>query len=187
MSVLIYAGSAQFIGIALLSSEAGYGEIASVILLLNARHMVYGLSVMDKLSEARKAKPYLIFALTDETYGLLTTSVPPPGVDHGHYYFWISVLNHSYWVTASIAGYLAGRVLPVSTEGLGFALTALFVVLFIEQWKNCKVKLPFISAAACGVAALILIGPKNMLVVSIVSAIGIVLLLKKVIELREPA
>ncbi len=182
MSILVYAGSAQYVGISLLASQAGYGEIASVIFLLNARHMVYGFSVMDKLSVTGKAKPYMIFALTDETYGLLTTTSPAPGIDEGRFYFWIASLNHLYWVAASVAGFAVGRVIPVSTEGLDFALTALFVVLFIEQWKSCRVKIPFYIAAGCGVLALIMIGPKNMLVTSIISAIGIILLLKKAIE-----
>ncbi len=186
MSIFIYAGSGQFVGISLFAAQSGYLEIASITLLLNARHMVYGFSVMETFKKTGPVKPYLIFALTDETYALLTTLPAPKGIDTRKFYFFIAMLNHCYWVTASVAGYLIGRVLPVSTEGLDFALTALFVVLLIEQWYNCRVKLPFFIAAGCAVPALFLLDQRNMLIVSIVSAIAIILLLKKVIEAHGP-
>jgi len=186
MSIFIYAGSGQFIGIGLLAAGAGYIEIASVTLLINARHMVYGMSVREIFKAAGRAKPYMIFSLTDETYGLLTTIKTPDDIDSSRFYFYIAVLNHFYWVTASILGFLIGKVLPISTEGLDFALTALFVVLLIEQWKNCKVKLPFFIAGSCAVLALFLLEKNNMLIVSILSAMGILLLLKKVIERYGP-
>jgi 4-azaleucine resistance transporter AzlC len=186
MSIFIYAGSGQFIGIGLLAAGAGYFEIASITLLINARHAVYGISVRDIFAKTGRAKPYMIFSLTDETYALLTTLKPPGDIDTPRFYFFIALLNHCYWVTASILGFLIGRIIPVSTEGLDFALTALFVVLLIEQWKNCKVKLPFFIAAGCAVPAMFLLQQNTMLIVSIMAAIGIVLLLKKVIERYGP-
>lgn len=182
MSIFIYAGSGQFIGIGMLAAGAGYLEIASVTLLINARHMVYGISVREIFGKTGRAKPYMIFSLTDETYALLTTLETPSDIDQTRFYVFIAGLNQLYWVTASVVGFIVGRLLPFSTEGLDFALTALFVVLLIEQWKNCKVKLPFFIAGACAVLALIFLEKNNMLIVSIVGAIGIVLLLKKVIE-----
>jgi len=186
MSIFIYAGSGQFVGISLFAAQSGYLEIASITLLLNARHMMYGFSVMETFKKTGRIKPYLIFALTDETYALLTTLPAPKGIDTRKFYFFIALLNHCYWVTASVAGYLIGRILPFSTEGLDFALTALFVVLLIEQWYNCRVKLPLFIAAGCAVPALFLLDQRNMLIVSIVSAIAIILLLKKVIEAHGP-
>ena len=182
MSIFIYAGSGQFIGIGLLAAGAGYAEIASITLLINARHAVYGISVRDIFSRTGRAKPYMIFSLTDETYALLTTLKPPGDVHLPHFYFFIAFLNHCYWVSASVLGFVIGKIIPVSTEGLDFALTALFVVLLIEQWKNCEVKLPFFIAAGCAAAGLFVLQKNTMLIVSIVSAICIVLLLKKVIE-----
>ena len=186
MSIFIYAGSGQFIGIGLLAAGAGYIEIASITLLINARHAVYGISVRDIFSRTGRAKPYMIFSLTDETYALLTTLQPPQGVNIPRFYFFIALLNHCYWVTASVLGFVIGRIIPLSTEGLDFALTALFVVLLIEQWKNCRVKLPFLIAAGCALPALFLLQQNTMLIVSILAAIGIVLLLKKVIERYGP-
>jgi 4-azaleucine resistance transporter AzlC len=174
MSILIYAGAGQFVGIGLLSTNAGLAEIATVILLVNARHTVYGLSLLEKFKGTGPYKPYLIFALTDETYGLLTTIDPPQGIDRGRFYFLVALLNHSYWVTASILGYIAGSYIPISMEGLEFALTALFVVLLIEQIKSTDKAMPFFIAGISSVAGTILF-PENMLIMAL--AISIVILL----------
>lgn len=176
MSLLIYAGAGQYVGIGLLAAGAGIVEIAAVTLLINSRHMVYGLSLIKPFKEAKPFTPYLIFALTDETYALMTSMEVPEGVDKPRFYFYLAALNQSYWVTGGIIGYFLGHFLPFSTEGLGFALTALFVVLLMEQWKVCRVKLPFFIALVCGVAALMLLGPGNMLIGSIFASMAILLL-----------
>lgn len=174
MSIVIFAGAAQFIGIGLFASNAGFAEIATVILLVNARHMVYGLSLLENFKGTKPYKPYLIFALTDETYGLLTTIDPPEDVDRGRFYFFIAILNHSYWVTASILGYIAGSYIPISMEGLEFALTALFVVLLIEQIKSTDKAMPFLIAGASAVGCYFLF-PDNMLITAL--GISIVILI----------
>ncbi len=178
MSIFIYAGAAQYIGIGMLAAGAGFAEIAVVTFLVNARHMVYGLSIMEKFRHAGPYKSYLVFALTDETYALLT-SVPPP--EHGstpRFYFFVSLLNHLYWLSASVVGFFIGKLIPFSTEGLGFALTALFVVLLTEQWKLFPKKLPFLIAAATAVGALLLLGKTNMLIASTAASILILLLVR---------
>lgn len=175
MSAFIYAGAGQYIGIGMLAAGAGVLEIAAVTLLVNSRHMVYGLSLIRQFKEAKPYTPYLIFSLTDETYALLTSMRVPEAVDRPLFYFYIALLNQSYWVAGGVLGFFLGRMLPFSTEGLGFALTALFVVLLMEQWKVCKEKLPFFIALVCGITALVLLGPGNMLIGAIFASTAIVL------------
>ena len=185
MSLFIYAGAAQFIGIGLMAAGVGILEIGLVIFLVNARHMVYGLSVLEKFKKAEKYKPYLIFALTDETYALLTSTEPPDGVSLPEYYLFVSALNQFYWTAAGVLGFFLGKLLPFSMEGLGFALTALFTVLLIEQFKRCTVRFPFIIAAAAGIAALVLLGKKNMLIAAVAASILVLMLFKNWIGRHE--
>ncbi|WP_455383688.1 AzlC family ABC transporter permease [Salinispira pacifica] len=179
MSLTIYAGAAQFLALGLFTAGAGLFEIAVATLLVNARHMVYGLSLLTRYERAGRLKPYLVFALTDETYAILTSVPIPPELDASTTSFYISMLDQSYWVVASLLGALAGTLLPVNTRGLDFALNALFMVLFIEQWKSARSKLPFVVAAVCGVAAYFIAGPGNMLIAAILAGIVVLLLLRK--------
>jgi len=109
-----------------------------VSLMLNARHLFYGLSMLDKYKDAGKLKPYLIFSLTDETFSVLCNEEPPEGLPKYWVYFFISILDQLYWVTGAVIGALAGTMITFSTAGMDFALTALFVVIFIDQWKSGK-------------------------------------------------
>jgi len=177
MSLLIYAGAAQFLAIGMFAGGTGLVSIAIATLLVNSRHMVYGLSMLKRFTGA--AKPYLIFSLTDETYAVLTSTRIPPHVDPKRAQLYISALDQSYWVVASTIGALAGAFIPFNTQGLDFALNALFMVLFIEQWKASRSKLPFMVAGACTLLALVVIGPQNMLIASILGSIAILLVVRK--------
>lgn len=168
MSLLIYAGSGQFLAVALLAAGAGLTEFVIATLLLNLRHSFYGLSLLEKFSGVGKVKPYLIFALTDETYALLTTTEVPAGGSKARFYFYIAALDHLYWITGSVLGAVLGSVLDLNLEGMAFVLTALFVVLTIEQYFNSSVRFPFIAALGAGATSLILFSPDNMLLISII-------------------
>jgi 4-azaleucine resistance transporter AzlC len=168
MSLLVYAGSAQFLAVALLAAGAGLTDFAVATLLLNLRHSFYGLSMLEKFSDIGRVKPYLIFALTDETYALLTTTEVPQGGSKSRFYFYIAALNHLYWITGSVLGAVLGSVLDLNLEGMSFVLTALFVVLTIEQYLCSKVRFPFIAALGAGISSLILFRAENMLLASIV-------------------
>ncbi|WP_440951893.1 AzlC family ABC transporter permease [Methanococcoides sp. FTZ1] len=167
MSIFIYAGAGQFIAVALLAAGAGLTEFAITTLLINLRHSFYGLSLLEKFSGVGKVKPYLIFALTDETYALLTTTQAPDGGSKGKFYFYIAVLDHSYWILGSVLGALLGSVLDLRLEGMTFVLTALFVVLTIEQYYASRSRFPFMAAMGAGVISLLLFSPDNMLLLSI--------------------
>jgi 4-azaleucine resistance transporter AzlC len=183
MAVFIFAGAAQFMAIGLLQRGAGLFEIALLTLLLNGRHAVYGLSLLGPFRSAGKWKPYLIFGLTDETYGLLTTVKAPPYVDETKFFAAITALNQSYWVLGCTAGSLVGSALTLDTTGLDFALTALFIVLLVEQTRAVKQWEPYLAAAsACAVA--LFVSPRNFLLIALAVATGILALLRGRLEQR---
>jgi len=168
MSLFVYAGSGQFLAVALLAAGAGLTEFFIATLLLNFRHAFYGLSLLEKFSGVGRVKPYLIFALTDETYALLTTTDVPQGSSKSRFYFYIAALDHLYWIAGSVLGAVLGSVLDFNLEGMSFVLTALFVVLTIEQYFNSEARFPFLAALGAGALSLVLFSPDNMLLASIV-------------------
>jgi 4-azaleucine resistance transporter AzlC len=182
MSLLIYAGAGQFLTVALLAAGAGLTEFVIATLLLNLRHAFYGLSLLEKFSGIEKVKPYLIFALTDETYALLTTSEVPEGGSKSRFYFYIAALDHIYWIIGSVIGAVLGSMLNLNLEGMTFVLTSLFVVLTIEQYFNSSVRFPFVAAVGAGAASLILFSPDNMLLISIILGTLILMGREKLIQ-----
>lgn len=182
MSLLIYAGAGQFLTVALLAAGASLTEFVIATLLLNLRHAFYGLSLLDKFSDVGKVKPYLIFALTDETYALLTTTEVPKGGSKSRFYFYIAALDHIYWIAGSVLGAVLGSMLNLNLEGMTFVLTTLFVVLTIEQYFNSSVRFPFIAAVGAGAASLILFSPDNMLLISIILGTLILIVREKLMQ-----
>jgi 4-azaleucine resistance transporter AzlC len=184
MGVIVFAGAAQFMAIGLLASGAGIAQIALLTLLINARHMVYGLSLLDRYSACRRWKAYLVYALTDETYGILTTVEPPAGAassvqERETFYAAVSAFDQSYWVAGSAVGALIGSSLPFDSKGVEFALTALFIVLLIEQMRAVRKAAPYIIATVATGGALLLVGPANFLVVAILASIAAILPFRK--------
>lgn len=186
MSLFVYAGSGQFLAVALLAAGAGLTEFTIATLLLNLRHAFYGLSLLEKFSGVGKVKPYLIFALTDETYALLTTTDVPRGSSKSSFYFYIAALDHFYWISGSVLGAVLGSVLELNLEGMGFVLTALFVVLTIEQYFNSEARFPFIAAVSAGTFSLIFFNPDNMLLASIILGTLILLVREKSMQKTQP-
>jgi 4-azaleucine resistance transporter AzlC len=142
MSLFVYAGSAQFIGVELLSSRAELVQAAALILIVNFRHMVYGLSFLDKFRGMGWRKFYLIFALTDETYALLSSTPIPEGMERSRFYLAVSLLNQMYWVAGTLIGCIVGFLIPFDLEGVEFAMTALFTVIAVEQCRNPAARIP---------------------------------------------
>ena len=133
MSVFIYAGSMQYVAINLITGGASLIATALMTLMVNARHLFYGISMLDKYKNTGKYKPYLIFALTDETYSLVCSGKIPAEVDRNKYYFLVSLFDQVYWVIGSVIGSVVGSVLNFNTAGIDFSMTALFLVVFVEQ------------------------------------------------------
>lgn len=164
MSLTIYAGSGQYLGVSLLNLGAALSEVALMTLLLNFRHIVYGLSLLEKFHEIHGfRKFYLIFSLTDETYALLSSVHVPPHMNPSHFYFAIAALDHAYWILGGVIGSVMGALLKFDTTGVDFAMTALFVVIAVGQWKENRQHLPAVIGGVCTFVSLSLIGPDNFL------------------------
>ena len=163
MSLFIYAGSMQFMALELMASGAGLLTAAITTVMVNLRHVFYGLSMIDQYKDLGKAKPYLIFALCDETYSLVCN---PPALAPGEkkaFYLLVSVMNQASWVLGSILGGLLGAALPFSTEGVDFALTALFVSVVAEQWLSTREHTPALLGLGLSLLCLLLFGPERFL------------------------
>lgn len=164
MSALIYAGSMQFVGVGLLMGGASVLTAIFTTVMVNARHLFYSISMIDPYKDAGKYKPYMIFALTDETYSLLCAGKVPDGVDANRYRFLVSLFNHSYWIAGTVIGNLLGAVLPFSTAGIEFSMTALFIASFTEQWLTAKDHVPALVGLLSTLLCLILFGKENFLI-----------------------
>ena len=178
MSLTIYAGSMQYVAVSLLTSGASLLSVALTTLMVNARHLFYGISMVDKYKDAGAKKPYLIFALTDETYSLLCGDDYPEGADPHWYSFFISLFDQCYWIVGSALGSILGTVITFDTAGIDFAMTALFVTVFVEQWLTTKNHLPAITGLLCSVGCLVIFGADNFLIPTMI-AITIILSLCK--------
>ena len=180
MSVFIYAGSMQYVAIELITGGASLITTALTTLMVNARHLFYGISMVDKYKGAGKKKPYLIFALTDETYSLVCSDESVKDVNNKYlYYFTVSLLNQIYWITGTVIGSLSGRMINFSTEGIDFALTALFVTIFTEQWISEKNHGPAIAGLASSILCLIVFGKDNFLIPAMCCIVAVLGFMRK--------
>ncbi len=164
MSLFIYAGSLQYVGAGLLSGGASLLTTIITSIMVNARHLFYSISMIDLYKDAGRYKPYMIFSLTDETYSLLCDGKVPDGADPGTFRFLVSLFNHSYWVAGSVIGSLLGGVLPFSTAGIEFSMTALFLASFTEQWLTSKDHIPALTGLLSTLLCLVVFGKKNFLI-----------------------
>lgn len=184
MSISIYAGSMQYVAVDLLTGGATLVSSAIMTLMVNARHLFYGISMLEKYSNTGGKKPYLIYALTDETYSLVCSPELDDDIDGGLYYLMVSALNQIYWVIGSAIGGLAGSLISFDVTGIDFAMTALFTVIFIEQWMSTKQHIPAIVGVLTTVACLLAFGHSNFVIPSM-AAITIVLTVLRKPLVRE--
>ena len=185
MSIFIFAGSIQYVGVSLLSGGASLLATAITTIMVNARHLFYSISMIDNYKDANKYKPYMIFALTDETYSLLCDGKTTDGADPNLYRFLVSMLNHCYWIAGSIIGNLLGAVLPFSTVGIEFSMTALFVASFTEQWLTTKDHAPALTGIICTLLCLVVFGRENFLIPAMLLITLVLTLLRKREENRS--
>ena len=164
MSLLIYAGSMQYVGISLLTGGVSVLNTILTTVMVNARHLFYSISMIGHYRNTGRYKPYLIFALTDETYSLLCDGKVPEGTDPHRFRFLVSLFNHGYWVLGSVLGSLLGSVLPFSTRGIEFSMTALFIASFTEQWISSKQYLPALTGLLGTLSCLLVFGPDRFLI-----------------------
>ena len=187
MSLTVYAGSSQFLECTLLAQSVALPQVALMTFLLNFRHFFYGLSLLDKLKGAGCKKPYLIFALTDETYALLTGVRPPIGKDPHAFYLVIALLNQCYWVLGSFLGAGLGSLISINTTGIDFAMTALFVTIAVDQWRvrgrqRMKGRLPALIGGGCTLLALAVFGADKLLIPALAATCCLLLVLRRQLD-----
>ena len=178
MSGVAYCGSMQFAAISLLTSAFDPLGAFVMSLLVNARHLFYGVSLLEKYRGIGSAKPVLIYLLCDETF-IISSVEPPEGVRPGNFYLAISVLDYLYWVGGTLLGSLAGQFIRFDTTGLDFALTGLFVVLFIEQVSNPKNRASGVVGLGCSVAALAVFGADRLVIPAMILVLAALLIGRK--------
>ena len=166
MSMTIYAGSGQYLGVSLLSTAAPLADVALLTLIINFRHLVYGLSMLEKFRGMGARKWYMMFSLTDETYALLAGVEAPEGVEPRDFYFAIALLDQLYWIAGSVIGAVAGALITINTQGIDFAMTALFVVIFVEQWMDAKNRAPEVIGVAAAFICLQIFGADSFVLPS---------------------
>ena len=173
LSLLCYAGSMEFVAVSLLT--AGFDPVQALLmaLMINARHAFYGLSMLEKYRGTGWARPFLIFSLTDETFSLVSTLEPLDGVTRRDFYFWISLLDYLYWQMGSVLGALIGGLLPFDTTGLDFALTALFIVLFLEQWRKRENRPAALIGLGCTAVSLAVVGADRLVMPAMVLMLAV--------------
>lgn len=181
MSVFIYAGALQYVAINLIDGGATLITTALTTIMVNARHLFYAISMIGKYQGAGKMKPYLIFALTDETYSIVVQEDEEDDNARHKFCFFLSMFNQSYWIIGSALGSILGAQLPVSFEGIDFAMTALFVSAFVEQWLADK---QFVSAATGVIVSaicVVIFGPSGFLIPAMIGITLVLTILKKVV------
>lgn len=179
MSSLAFAGSAQYVAIYFLTSVFNPIYALLLTLVVNARHLFYGISLLDKYKDTGKFKPYLIFGLCDETFSIICSTDPPEGIDRNWFMFFITLLDHCYWVLGSALGGLLGYMVSFNTKGLDFVLTALFVVIFIGQWKTQENHGPAVIGVVCTVICLAIFGQGNFIIPSMIAILAVLTIFRK--------
>lgn len=181
MSVVMYAGAGQYLAVDFILENSGYIKIALLTFLVNSKHLFYGLSLLNDYKDIGIKKLYLIFSLTDETYAVLTGPMPE-GCDRTKFCIYVSIIDHLAWVTGTLLGGLIGTAIDFNTEGLTFAMTALFIVIAMGQWKNAESKIPFAVGVIAALFSFYVFGSENILLAASVLTVVILILLRKRIE-----
>ena len=187
ISLILYAGSMQFVLLQFFTGGASLITVAIMTLLVNSRHLFYGLSFIDTFRSMGKKYLYMVHSLTDETYSLLCSYEPQEGLDTKKVMFLMSIFDHCYWLIGTALGSLAGSLITFDTTGIDFAMTALFVVIAVDQWKAYKKHLPALLGAAVTLVSLTVVGADNMLLPALAVIVGVLLLLRDRLDVKQDA
>ncbi len=182
MSMTIFAGSMEFVTVNMLLGAFHPLQALSMTLMINARHLFYGISMLDKYKGTGLKKLYLIFGMCDESFSINYTADIPKDVDKGWFMMWVTVLNQFYWVLGSTLGGIFGSFIHFNTEGLDFVMTALFVVIFLEQWMKEKNHTNGIVGLVISVLCLILFGQDDFIIPAMLGIFGVLTLLRRPLE-----
>lgn len=182
MSLLVFAGSGQYLAVNFFVPGFSFIQVIFLTLMVNIRHIFYGVSLLEKFKGMGKRKWYMVFGLTDETYSLLCTTKIPDGVEEDKFLFAIATLDQVYWVVGSMIGALMGTYIPFNSEGIDFAMTALFIVIFVEQWMDKKNRIPEIIGIVCGVVCLNIFGASQFVLPAMLSIVVLLIGGKRKLE-----
>ena len=179
MSATIFSGTMQYVGVDLLAANVGLIAAFLTTLMVNARYLFYGVTMLELYKGAGKKKPYMIFGLTDETYAIVCSGKAPEGADYHKFAFLLTVFNHTYWITGGVLGVLAGKYIPLEFKGVEFVMTALFITVFLDQWKSVKDHRPALIGIGCALVFLLILGADKFLIPALIMITGCLLLLRK--------
>lgn len=185
MSVMVYAGSGQYLAVNFFVPGISFIQVIFLTFMVNVRHIFYGISLLEKFNKMGMKRWYMIFGLTDETYSLLCTTNVPEDVDENKFLFAISIMDHFYWVLGSAIGAIAGTVLPINSEGIDFAMTALFVVIFVEQWMEKKNRIPELIGVAVAIIALVIFGASNFVLPAMLAIVALLFVGRKKLDKED--
>ena len=182
ISLTCYSGSMQFVLADLLGAAASLPSVALMTLAVQIRHIFYGLSLIDPYRKCGKKKYLMILGLTDETYSLQCSMTVPDGMDEPKLRFAVSVFDHIYWMTGCTVGAVAGALIPFDFEGADFAMTALFVVILVDQWRSSDRHLPALIGGGCAVVCLLIFGADSFIFPALAASSLILLSLRPVLS-----
>ena len=184
MSIFVFAGSMQFVAGSVLSSAFAPVSTFFLTIMVNARHIFYGISMLEKYRDLGKKKFPVIFGLTDETFSVNVSADIPEGVDKGWFYFFVSLFDYGYWITGTILGSVLGQVIPFDTTGIDFAMTALFIVILVGQWEKEKSHISTLGGLGISLVCLVIFGADNFILASMAGIVLFLTLLRRPIERR---
>lgn len=182
MSITIFGGSLEFVAVSMLLSPFAPLQTFLMALMIQARHLFYGIAMLDKYKGLGWKRPYLIFGMCDESFSINCTAKIPEDVDKGWFMFFVTLLNQLYWVTGSTMGGLLGSLISFNTEGIEFVMTAMFVVIFLEQWLKEKRHYTALIGFLCSVGCLLLFGAESFLLPTMACILAFLTLFRKPIE-----
>lgn len=182
MSLLVYAGSGQYLAVNFFVPGFSFLQMIFLTLMVNIRHVFYGLSLIGRFRDMGHKRWYMIFALTDETYSLLCMTKTPDDTDPGKFAFAICLLDQLYWIGGSVIGAVAGWLIPFNSEGIEFAMTSLFVVFFVESWITSREHRPAMIGAASSILCLIIFGADKFILPAMIVMMVLLLGCRKTIE-----
>lgn len=185
MSLTIFAGSAEFVAVNMLLGAFNPLQALAMTLMINARHLFYGISMLDKYRGNGLKDIYLIFGMCDESFSINYTADIPAGIDRGWFMFFVTLLNHCYWFFGATLGGIFGSLIHFNTEGLDFVMTAMFVVIFMEQWMKEKNHISALVGIGISLLCLIAFGSDNFIIPAMVGILGVLTLLRKPLEKSE--
>lgn len=187
MSLTIFAGSMEFVTVNMLLGSFNPVQAFVMTLMINARHLFYGISMLEKFRGTGLKKLYLIFGMCDESFSINYTAEIPPDVDKGWFMFFVTLLNQFYWFSGSTLGGIFGSLIHFNTEGLDFVMTAMFVVIFMEQWLKDKRHTSALLGLGISVLCLLIFGADNFIIPSMAAMLILLTFMRKPIENREEA